>query len=133
MELKFRAWGHHEWGSAPDDPESEKDAIPLDEPSMIYDIEIVNGLDERHSNPLKLVFMPYIGLKKHHKEVYLNDIVRFLYTDGYPPKELAVVRWDEDSARFYLESQSGYYFEVDDWDFEPIGNIYENRDLLEDL
>jgi uncharacterized phage protein (TIGR01671 family) len=82
-------------------------------------------------------FMQCTGLKdKNGKLIYEGDIVKFNYdTDEI----IAVVSWDDN------EGQVGYYLNTTDYfkdkyvtdydfyknDYEVIGNIYENKSLLE--
>lgn len=83
-------------------------------------------------------FMQSTGQKdKNGKLIYEGDIVKFNFdTDGI----IAVVSWDDN------EGQVGYYLNTTDYfkdkyvtdydfyknDYEVIGNIYENKELLEE-
>lgn len=83
------------------------------------------------------ILMQSTGLKdKNGKLIYEGDIVKFNFdTDEI----IAVVSWDDN------EGQVGYYLNTTDYfkdkyvtdydfyknDYEVIGNIYENKELLE--
>jgi uncharacterized phage protein (TIGR01671 family) len=131
-EIKFRAWND----------KAKK---------MYYDVDLVNSqwLIEGHY----LIYsdkddiMQYTGLKdKNGKEIYEGDIVKFKFTEGtdaednylipeYPDK----TRTAQDVVKFttgkFVPMPS--YCEIEDtwyswryWDFEVIGNIYENKYLI---
>lgn len=110
---KFRAWDDSEkemlsWGQLINDPDN-------------WIIELLRG--ESHKED---VLMQYTGLKdKNGKEIWEGDIVkiRIIVHPQYPPViyPRAIVRWDKNNAGFNARS-----------DYEIIGNIYEDPQLLDE-
>ena len=124
-EIKFRAWGARE-------------PIKTNKPMMLYDIGIRNftSLNEffRDRN---LVFMQYTGLKdKNDKELYYGDIVKLKGCDYF----FEVKKDDFDIPCFEANAYNdkeyllidflNFFGEFKGNDFEIIGNIYENEELL---
>ena len=77
------------------------------------------------------------GLKdKNGKLIYEKDIIRFYFDND---EIIAVIEWDNDECRFYLNTTDYFkdkyvtdYEIVRQEEYEVIGNIYENPELLED-
>ena len=71
----------------------------------------------------------YTGLHdKNGKEIYEGDIVYIAAED-----ERGIIRWDNETAR-YVVIYDNIITDFDNWygeDLEVIGNIYDNKDLLE--
>jgi len=130
MRLKFRVW------------DKEENRMIL--PKYLYSIDLLKEwVTERtkcnytfslHSIPFdKVKFMQSTGLKdKNGKEIFEGDIV------DYKGRE-AVVKWHGSYASFIYRFVDGLQERVSEWDplflacynFEVIGNIYENPELLE--
>ncbi len=126
--IKFRAWIEKVW--------EDEDC---DEYEMCYDLafedfEPINDLLGRVEN-----LMQFTGLKdKNGKEIYEGDIVKYKYhirpdwDDDESFDEISEVKfWN---GTFYpipdeYECEDSYYSWKKD-NFEVIGNIYENKELL---
>ncbi len=80
----------------------------------------------------------WTGLKdKNNKEVYFGDIVRIQIDDNPEDLQWELNKVIYSNGAFRLESATSYEELLQDWitldgqcDFEVIGNIYENKELL---
>ena len=73
--------------------------------------------------------MQYTGLKdKNGKEVYEGDILK----SDLDEVMIDTVEWDADGVSFHLKNVSTGFSQlrIEDWEWEVIGNIYENPELL---
>lgn len=133
-ELKFRIWnnGHNEF-IRPD----------YGLIGFCYPLDGRIAVLTANSDPVEdCVIEQYTGLKDKNgdKEIYEGDIVseEFEY-GGEKTKTIWQVRWCDDECAFELHYVSG--FEVDDCslvsddeeNYEIIGNVHENADLLKEL
>lgn len=128
-EIKFRAWGikYKEM--------TEKFSV-LNAPGMI---------NRRIDNGDKFVILQFTGLHdKNGKEIFEGDLV--LNHRNAHSKEILQVKWQEgeskqaDDGIWWTHKKPGFVFErinpgmhtvyVAEKDFEVIGNIFENEDLL---
>ena len=103
-EIKFRAW-------------DDADGVHRDEGCMSYGITDIT-CDAAH-------IMQYTGLKdKNGKEIYEGDILNSV---GF---YLSEVKYDDNYAQFVATDINFLDSEEQEW--EVIGNIYENPELLGD-
>lgn len=77
----------------------------------------------------KIELMQYTGLHDENgKEIYEEDIVYVASED-----ENAFILWDKETARYIIQFK-GWCADFDNYygkELEAIGNIYDNKDLLE--
>lgn len=119
-EIKFRAW---ETGEEIMHPNVTNGVYQ--DPDEIIDFDFVLGLE-------RFKVMQYTGLKdKDGTEIFEGDIVSFVGDR----KGNRVVEYKNEEACFIARNLIGTgYLEpvyLNDMDFEIIGNIYENTELLE--
>lgn len=108
------------------------------------DDEYYNNGDLLKPNKEKYILMQYTGLKdKNGTEIYEGDIVKIhkhSYDFGFKQEEIGQIKFIDGAFGFYKEkSKNEYYFntladeiayhEIEE--YEVIGNIYDNPELLE--
>lgn len=134
-EIKFRAWSS-----------KRKEMIHFEEPeicieysNLTFDCREYQGICElpegaEHIEDLEL--MQYTGLKdKNGKEIYEGDILKITNKPDWP-SAFCEVRFD--LGYFFIEMDGtsnplgldlrGFVHEG--WDYQVVGNIYENPELL---
>ena len=130
--FKFRFWREHYDGKF---TLKCADLMSIDGSAEPYDVD--EG-DVCRYYPGETIIEQCTGLKdKNGKLIYENDIVKFYFDND---EIIAVLIWDNDESRFYLNTTD--YFKdkyVTDYEitkqekYEVIGNIYENKELLNEI
>jgi uncharacterized phage protein (TIGR01671 family) len=93
----------------------------------------VNFIEPLNSaNPKSAILMQFTGLKdKNGKEIFEGDIVKSkTHYYGNEKERQTIVEWQDDieNDSFGEPMTTGYVIYGGEW--EVIGNIYENKDLL---
>jgi len=137
-EIKFRAWRSSDKTMYGDvvfddlevswfDPQARQDPNDVEPGCWV----IIGDREDQGLFPV-VVLMQYTGLKdKEGKEIYEGDIVKL-----YPSDKSGVqILWDEYIAGFGFGNQTMAdhlnFRKLATINYEVIGNIYENRELLE--
>jgi len=155
-EIKFRVWEKTtknifpKWGAIAKvemDECGKITQVGVAEYTQIAEDEFDWNLFEIKNEENNIILMQYTGLKdKNGKEIYEGDIVEFNYVRGFDAEESHEEDFDNTRVKRFKKQvkfcsgeftprEEGYY--PDDgfygyryWDFEVIGNIYENPELL---
>ena len=119
-EIKFRAW----------DKENEK-IMKVSYISLENKEIAVKDFGTYHFFRIKdIELMQYIGLKdKNDKEIYEGDIV---VLNNIENDNMCIVRYEHSSYRLEGWSLREDLSNVEDRFLEVVGNIYENKNLLEE-
>src|SRR6267142_1371736 len=121
MEIKFRIWmpSHKRMVDNPyvQDINGNRDQIN----------DFFNGKNN------KFIWMQYTGLHDEHgKEIYVGDIVKFELHDTTeePVIDIGQIVFHQETAGFVIYWDAAGMTNIDSEEFEIIGNIYQNPELL---
>jgi uncharacterized phage protein (TIGR01671 family) len=135
-ETKFRAWDKN--------AEVMCTVVKIDFKGELAHLEFTHKNDKVYGDPAvsfdKLEFMQYTGLDdKNGKGIYEGDTVYFNdfsydRTGGHVDNNILTGKIHFDSGMYLIGTKKGHYTLCDsllnDEEFEVIGNIYENPELL---
>ena len=129
--IKFRAWDKKEnkWLSFDEDDPIQDDFGYAEDKYWTFEFDF---------NEDRVVLMQYTGLKdKNGKEIYQGDIFivknlhdgdEYIWDNPNQKPVPQVVTWSEGDCGFNFGDSHRIKYQP--YDFEVIGNIYENKDLL---
>lgn len=125
-EIKYRAWIIEELRMTP------VNVFELDANRIKCDHEDMDGTyayyQNRHNKKQEFIPLEFTGLKdKNGKEVYEEDIINHLKYGGK-----FKILWNKDAAGWAMESLDGvrHMFLSALCEIEVIGNVFENKELL---
>ena len=125
-EIKFRAWLKE------DKKMVNVETMDFTDKSIQYlkRSEIINAYILRRESFDDVELMQYTGLKdKNGKEIYKGDIV---VLNNIENDNMCIVRYEHSSYRLEGWSLREDLSNVEDRFLEVVGNIYENKNLLEE-
>lgn len=121
-EIKFRVWDTY-----------NKEMLELEELNYEYgEPAIRTTMYSDYFGPSDMILMQYVGLHdKNGKEIYEGDVVKI---DCPTMKMTGEIKYSEMSAMFYIydvieDIEETLWYQKEE--YEIIGNIYENPELLE--
>jgi len=132
-EIKFRAWDLNTsrmvFFKADFEIDDGPGGIYFPKKSHVYG----NGGDKRYK------LMQYTGLKdKNGKDIYEGDIVTGYWMDIFDQPQKFVIKWGGNYPAFDCYDTDGKYHDFeynllmnDEIEWEIVGNIYENPELIE--
>ena len=131
--LKFRAWLKEEKKMV------NVETMDFTDKSIQYlkKNEFINAYLLRRMIFDDIELMQYTGLKdKNNKEIYEGDIIKYKFPYDKRIKHISPVKFLETEASFGIKDRYGneiplYTVSSNNY-FEVIGNIYENKNLLEE-
>ena len=127
-EIKFRAWNKKKKKML-----SYGELFNIDCSGEYPFLALVAGHYENALNPLSVKIMQFIGLQdKNSVDIYEGDIIIYDYM-FQEKKEVCEVKWNIDKNGFFAENEESQCWierELKN-QFEVIGNIYENSELME--
>ena len=132
-EIKFRAWLKEEKKMV------NVETIDFTDKSIQYleKNEFINAYLLRRMIFGDIELMQYTGLKdKNGKEIYEGDIIKYKFPYDKRLKHISPVKFLKTEASFGIKDRYGneiplYTISANNY-FEVIGNIYENKNLLEE-
>lgn len=132
-EIKFRAWLKEEKKMV------NVETIDFTDKSVQYleKNEFINAYLLRRMIFGDIELMQYTGLKdKNGKEIYEGDIIKYKFPYDKRLKHISPVKFLKTEASFGIKDRYGneiplYTISANNY-FEVIGNIYENKNLLEE-
>lgn len=107
--------------------------IDFDEENCFVEVDYTGEGDYADYNFNEIELMQYVGLKdKNGKEIYEGDIIKL------GTEERFYVAWHDYKQEFTFRGYGGGYYpntyrgatRDDEYGWEVIGNIYENKELL---
>lgn len=127
-EIKFRAWNKEKKKML-----SYGELFNIDCSGEYPFLALVAGHYENALNPLSVKIMQFTGLQdKNSVDIYEGDIITYDYM-FQEKKEVCEVKWNIDKNGFFAENEESQWWierELKN-QFEVIGNIYENSELME--
>ena len=117
--IKFRAWSQV----------SSQMTKPFELEWLKFNTPVPDDFEKRMGFADDLIFQQFTGLTdKNGKEIYEGDIVKIL---GYNNKNWEV-RWQSSFSGFNLQTKQNNWYGIGEANgrMEVIGNIYENKELL---